>query len=308
MKALFKKRKSNKFNPVIQRQGPRRKKRAFFDVSLLRIFSPKIYFSLAVVILSLGSFGYYLLFSDYFKITNVYIHGANSEITRGVEIYFEDLSEKTRFFILSQNKTIFFPSKSFKSDILSAFPKIKDAHINLEIPNSLSIDLSERSISGIWCPVTAVGGTPKQAVAEKIGEEHNCYFYDEDGVVYQEAPNSSAGTLITFIRDMRVYGAKAGDTVLSMDDLLFIERLTAALSLAYVRPAYISILGSQEIRVGFSSSSGGWEAYFSREESIITQVENLVLVLEREIGQDYPYLLYVDLRLGNKVFYKFIGD
>lgn len=272
--------------------GSVRRKR-FFIFSFFRFFPLKIYFPFFVVLVSVSAFGYYFFFSQYFTITEVVISGASPEIKRGIEIYFDEVSQSKKFIFLAQNKTLFFPKSSFRADLLSALPRIEEADIVVEVPHTLSINVHERIIEGIWC---ASGNQGEEDVS-------SCYFYDAHGVIYESAPNVARGSLIIFIRDKRYGEVQLGDTVLSRDDLAFIEKLIAALSLAYTKPSYITMVSNEEIRTGFPE---GWKAYFTRSESIVTQVENLVLVLEREIGDELPFLLYVDLRLVNKVFYKFL--
>jgi len=158
------------------------------------------------------------------------------------------------------------------------------------VPSTLNIKVEERKQEGIWC----VYGN-----SESIPE---CFFYDKEGVIYEEAPNSVRGSLIKNIRDGRVEEAQLGSAVVDALLLEYINNLIDALELAYEHPNYIFIKNDDEIRAGFLK---GWEAYFSRSQDLIESVENLILILDKEIGTRASELLYIDLRLGNKAFYKY---
>lgn len=287
--------KKNKRNPTVVRGVGTVRRKRFFIFSFFRFFPLKMYVPLFVVLVSVSGFGYYFFGSQYFNITEVIISGASPEIERGIKIYFDEVSRSKKFIFFAQNKTLFFPKSSFRADLLSALPRIEEADIVVEVPHTLSIDVDERMIEGIWC---ASGNQGEGGVS-------SCYFYDIHGVIYEASPNAARGSLITLINDQRVERAELGDIVLNGDTIVFIQKLIAALSLAYTKPNYITVVSNEEIRTGFPQ---GWEAYFIRSESITEQVENLVLVLEREIGEHGASLLYIDLRLVNKVFYKLLEE
>ena len=244
-----------------------------------------VIFGLVVVFFSLFS---YIFFSEQFSITDVRVIGASSEARERVENFYA-LQSRSRYFLLFQkDKTILFPIDDFRSNLLNAVPEIKIAEVQTDMPHALIIRVEERTIEGVWC-----------------GERGECYFFDETGVIYDEAPDSPRGALITLVRDRRGGDFKLGDTVLSAELLDYIDKLNKGLELSYKKPAYISVQDEDELRTGFASGAGIWEAYFSRSNTVISQIESLNLVLDEEIGNDEPFLSYIDLRFGSKVFYKF---
>lgn len=291
MSFLRKKRKSPKFSAVI-RAPKRRKGGRFFIKKAKKLFATRVFWILVVLFIGFSTLSYYLFFSGKFLLRNVSIEGVNTDTENAIRQYFDEFSHTKRFLVFAQNKALLFPADAFTAGVSSAVPKVKNLDIQVELPNTLIIAAEERKQAGIWCvDLSAV-----------------CFFYDDSGVIYEPAPNVARGTLIKIIRDGRTEHAEAGDTVLDNDLLSFIDNLIAALDLAYQKPAYIYIKDVEEIRAGFFSAGGGqagWEAYFSRSQDLIDSVENLVIVLEKEVGPREEELDYIDLRLLNKIFYKY---
>ena len=281
-----KKRKKNSRNHrsvVIKRSRPQ-EKRAFLHKNL------KTLLVLLLVILVFSSVVYFLFFTDQFLVKNINIAGASETTTQEINSYLEQVFNSKKFLILKQNKTLNFPIFEAQKELLFEIPKIKKVSIETRMPNSLVISVQERKQEGIWCAYGNVDSLPK------------CYFYDVEGVIYEPAPNSIRGSLIKIIRDGRVQQAQMGVAVIDAELSQYLSNLSEALEFAYEYPSYLFIKTEDEIHVGFS---GGWEAQFSRSQDLIESIENLLLVLEEEIGNRTNELEYVDLRLGNKVFYKY---
>lgn len=294
---------------VIKRSGPR-KKRISFIGHLGKIFlSPpaprsrragKLYFITGGILVFFLSIGYFLFFTEQFLITNINIE-ANKNTEQNIHEYLDKIFDSKKFFILRQNKTINFPTENFKKNIFFEIPKIKKVEVQIQVPSTLNIKVEERKQEGIWCVYGNLESIPE------------CFFYDKEGIIYEEAPNSVRGSLIKNIRDGRVEVAQLGSAVMNTQLLEYINNLINALELAYEHPNYIFIKNNDEIRAGFSkglpaassAAQVGWEAYFSRSQDLIESVENLILILEKEIGVRVSELLYIDLRLGNKAFYKY---
>src|SRR3989338_8939390 len=286
-------RKSSKHykSAVIKRLRPR-KKRALLLKKFKELLVSKYLVILSVVILSLLMFGYFLFFSNQFLIKNINIEGASEITQKQINKLLETTFNSKRFLILKQNKITNFPSAEFEKKLLFEIPKMKIASVETKSSGSLIIKVEERQQEGIWCAYGSAEILPK------------CYFYDTEGVIYEEAPNSIRGSLIKIIKDGRISEAQLGSAVVDKILLEYIDNLIEILEVAHERPNYIFIKNNNDVYAGFSA---GWEAQFSRDRDLLESVENLILILEEEIGSRINELEYIDLRLGNKAFYKWQG-
>lgn len=293
------KRNPTKFDPVIRSKYSPRRKRALFVKrsfgSFLNIRKPK--FSLlwgltgCFICLLLVAFAYFFLISDKFLLTEVIVEGVdNKELKESVENYYNIVAQSKKLYFIRQNKTFSFPKESFESDLLTVVPKINEVEVEVKVPHGILIRAKARKEAGVWCKYNI----------DRLSE--NCYFYDAKGVIYETAPQSLKGSLIVYIRDGRFENPALGEKVLDQDLIEYTENLIQLLSMVDLKPEYIFFKNNIDIHTGFNK---GWEAYFLRENNIQESVENLKLVLDKEIGNRVGELEYVDLRLLNKVFYKF---
>ncbi|MEX0869903.1 MAG: hypothetical protein WDZ39_00550 [Candidatus Spechtbacterales bacterium] len=287
----------NNSGPVIKHHAPKRKKGSFFLLNIGGVISSKIFLIFIALLVLLGGVFYYLFISQAFTIEEVSIEGFDSSVEEEIAASFLQTSQSNKFLFLSQNNTLLFPKERFTKEILSSMPKIKNIEIDATLPGFVLIKGEERKQEGIWCDANK---TPQK-----------CFFYDKDGFIYEEAPGSARGSLITVVRDVRFEDYELPFRVLGEDIRHYMDELIGALELVHKKPSYLLIQRQNEVRAGFVE---GWEVYFtysntsSSEEAevvAIEQAENLALILSEEIGHRANELEYVDLRLGNKAFYRF---
>jgi len=279
---IFRKKKSAKFHAVVKKGNPRKKRVSF----IRRVIFSKVSLILVLLLIISSALFYYLFISEEFTLSEVAIDGVGEELRREIEENFLNIASSSKFFILQQDTSFSFPKKEFEENLLKNIPKLASVEVKIEQPHKITVEAEERKQRGIWC------------------YEENCYFYDKEGVVYENAPNSIRGSLIVVLRDLRPQEVYLGQEVIDSEFLVYVEDLIEALQHVYEKPNYIEIRSNVEVEAGFNE---GWEAYFSREESLEESVENLVLILNKEVKNRSRELEYVDLRLGNKAFYKYKG-
>lgn len=229
---------------------------------------------------------YIMFFSGYFLIQEIEIEGNLEHIKESVKPYFEETKQDTIYNFLPRT-TIISNFNAVEKKVLKENPTIKNLDISFSLPSSMKVSITERNHAGVWCPVSDSG---------------QCFFYADDGVVFQEAPEATYGFLLRFVRDERLSDATLGDVVLSSQDIYEIDLLYKALSSISEQPEYITIRDSQEIRAGFY---GNWEAYFSRNDPFVRQVDNVFEVLRKNVGSRKGELSYIDARFGDKLFFRY---
>ena len=52
------------------------------------------------------------------------------------------------------------------------------------------------------------------------------------------------------------------------------------------------------------NTKNGFKVFFNEEKDFLEQVDNLTLILNREIKLNINNIEYIDLRFGNKIYYK----
>lgn len=231
------------------------------------------------------SLAYFLLFSAYFAIKNIEIEGLKSVSDSEVRSELETILEQKGYFSHAYANYFTLRISNLSEILLEEFPKIQNAAIDKIYPDTLRVKISEREIVGVWCRA----------------KENGCFYIDKEGVVFETAPKSY-GSIVFLVTDKRDTDSGLGKAVLNREDILKFEKITGLLSRNFpfgVREFVINENGKIEI-----STSENWKLLLGDDGDIKNQFSNLKYVLDEEIREKRLNLEYVDLRLGNRIYYK----
>lgn len=228
---------------------------------------------------------YVLLLSPIFRIKEIKISGnrviSNEEIRDSLNSF---LYKKFLVFF-NQNNIFLARGDNLKNIIFSDFPRILSIEIKKDIFNkTIDLRIIERKEAGIFCR----------------GE---CYYIDKEGVIFEDAPQTS-GTLILMIKDNSESGVEMGRNAIDkefMTELINLrEELLNQLGLKVI-DFIIETDVLKDLRV---DTNEGWYILFDGSQDFKNQLQTLKLVLEEKIKEGRKNLEYVDLRIGNRVYYK----
>lgn len=193
-------------------------------------------------------------------------------------------NQKKFVFLKSRNYFIF-PEDKMRAEILETFPKIGEVIVKKN-SETIEITVEERGMIGVWC---------------SMGE---CFYFDKKGVIFEQAPKST-GSLILAVEDARNFDHNLGDTVLTSAEVTFLEEARGLISRNFPFDAQLFIITQKsEFEI---LTSENWRVFLNKKESPQYQLSNLKYLLDEEIKNRRRELDYVDLRLGNRVYYKY-GD
>lgn len=198
------------------------------------------------------------------------------------------------YFKMFPRKNIFiYPKSRIKEDLMEEFKRIKSVELSIEDTEELHITIKEREPDTLWCGLKKV-------------DKSDCYFVDKDGYVYSKAPNFSGDVFFKVYGEVNGGGPIGGQFLQQSkyQSLLFFK---SAIEEALLKPVAV-----------FKSIDGDMEIYLDDDSRIIYNLEqdinrlatDLALILKndsflKEMAEKGTPLDYVDLRFGNKVYYKF---
>lgn len=199
------------------------------------------------------------------------------------------LFPKTNIFI--------YPKNNIKNTLQDKFKRLNS--INLSIKNkTLEVSLGERIAKYTWCGI----------IPPQTNDDQKCYFMDENGYIFDEAPYFSGAIYFKF------YGAQIESYFFKQNfqQLNAFKDVLISLSLKPVA-LYITNEGDVEISLSKGVSSTltvGPKIIFKIDADLQNVAENLEAALNTEplkskFKNRYSSLLYIDLRFGNKVYDKF---
>ncbi len=208
------------------------------------------------------------------------------------QIVQEDLAGKY-FWLFPKANAAIFPRQALAANIFSEIPRIQDVNIELLNPVTLQVSVKERKPYALYC---------KQAVDDLSAE--NCFFIDEEGFIFSEAPLFSGAVYFIYTSN-RIFGEPLGQYFLPKKDFMEVANFVENVEDLGVEGRRLEL--SDGVFHLFLSSSG--EIIWNKEDPASLVWQNLNAFLsDKEIASQPDFLekiSYIDLRFKNKVFYKF---
>ena len=197
----------------------------------------------------------------------------------------------TRAWIFPQSSFFLADTREIASGLAHDFPRIRAVAIAKKFPDKLDIVIIERGFWGIFCNGQHGSSTPV------------CAYIDPDGIAYEYAPEPQGKLIVSIQSD------EAGDIALGapvIDPLIMAairglaEKIPTAGGGTIVDFELYTRVPS-EIR---AIAADGFMMIFKREDDYTSTLGVLKRVMDGEIKDRRSRLDYIDLRFGNKVFYK----
>jgi hypothetical protein len=193
------------------------------------------------------------------------------------------------FFIFPRSSIFLFPRGSIAASVSESFKRIHDVDVLTEGFQEISVHVVEREPFALWC--------------RKLSLVETCYFLDKNGYVFSEAPNFK-GTLYTrYYGGLENVASPIGIQLLTPEIFtqhsLFVDALEQ-LGM-HVESASLMQSGDRVFRL-----KSGSEILFSKDQELAVVLANLESALSSDVFKEKRVedLEYLDLRFGNRVFYK----
>ncbi len=249
--------------------------------------------------ISLFSLFVYLSRLSKLNIQNIEISGNKVIETDSIrQIVDENLAGRYMYFIPKTNFLVY-PKNTIKNQLAQKFKRLKDISFDLSKERTLSISVLEREGKYIWC------GEDLPDINTKP-EDHACSFVDQTGYVFDTAPYFSGDVYLKF------FGLKTGEYI---KPNIFTKLISFKES--------VSTFGIKISNI-FVKNDGDIEFYLSGSlvppnapkillksdfmlDKIVANLEAAVRTepLMSDLKNKASSMLYIDLRFGNKVYFKF---
>jgi cell division septal protein FtsQ len=188
------------------------------------------------------------------------------------------------FFFIPKTNALFLPRFEIEESIKEEAPEISTIDIDLKGFNNIEVSINEFE--------------PKLLLEVK---DKN-YFVNEFGDVFMEAPLlHSHDDLLSFFNDLEEVEIR--DNVIDADFLRSINLFSEKLNNLDIRVHGVSHEGED---VYYIKTDLGFDILVSSQDNLEISFENIKTILENGTlsREQLPDVNYIDLRFGNKVFYK----
>ena len=247
------------------------------------------YFSFIFFILTVA---WTLFFSDLLDITKMEIVGLDKLEDASIREQVKNELTGKYFNLIKKNNLILFPEKKINKELQEKFKRIRKIAIKKKFAHEIIIEIDEINFKMLLCNL------------------EQCVVLDEKGSAYM-ANNFSQeelmeDNLITVIdssnaqinSESNPLEADFQEFILQLNDYITGET-EIKLKNQYETPSKMS--GDLKVE-----TEEGWKIYFSESVGIEKEILMLKMILEHKIEKEQQKdLEYIDLRIPNKVFYKF---
>lgn len=240
-----------------------------------RLIFKKSFWIFVLFVFALSGFCYFFFFSGYLEIKDIEISGNQKIPLESIKNIAEGEVKSKIIGIIPKN--VFLADiKKIDNDILKSFPEAFKAEVKRKLFNSLSIIITERTPVASLC------------------DNQNCFKIDIEGVAFE---NGKEAIVLKTEKTVSI-----GDRAIAKKDLSNILDIYNS-----IKSDVLEILISDKGKI-IARQKEGWEIYFKLDDSVNEQAENLKLVLEQKIPpENRKNLEYIDLRFGNRIFFKYRG-
>lgn len=272
-------------------------KRKPYRIKIKNSFVKSRYFWFPIIFLIIiSTIFYFFVFWGKIQVSKIKISGNKNVESQNIK---NAISDKINRKILSlpipsflktggnwtvSSKSIFLVDKNaVKEEILNDFPEIDSVKIEKKFPNSLVLEIRERTSVAVFC------------------QNEKCFSIDDKGIIFKTETESLDGKLV-----IRLLGSQndfaLGQEAVGKDIIDLIHKIEKNLNDNFqveVKGAEISLPERLNIE-----TSENWKVYFNLKSDIDLQITKLNFLLkEKVLSEIRKNLEYIDLRF-NRAYYK----
>ena len=239
------------------------------------------------------------------NINNIEISGNQIVETSAIKDVVQQQISGKYFFFFPKSDIFIYPGNAIKNALENKFKILENINVSVKTNHTLVVTLSERKGVYTWCGMSPDVGIPTSG--------DNCYFIDDNGYIFNQAPYFSGEVYFKF------YGVpdafSGGDPSGLYFEKQYFTQLTSfkdtLISLG-LKPISIYVTSEDDVEVFLSSANPGVAGpyiIFKLDGDYETIAENLEAALtteplQSEFQNKYSSLQYIDVRFGNKVYFK----
>jgi cell division septal protein FtsQ len=237
---------------------------------------------------------HFLSYSPRFTIQTITVQGANKMPPDLVRSYAQSILDDHRFHFFSRRNIFLYPKSAIAHAVAENFPRIASASVSREnmLSNDLVIHITERQAFARWC--------------QDPSDASQCLLMDEQGYIFADASDGEEFPSSSYRFVGGFSGVNPIGQTFALGHLPGIVALLKLLGNADFGPLGAALQGDNDFYVTLRQ---GFFIKASFGEDPNTLVRNLQLILQSDTLRDKTdQLEYVDLRFGNRVYFKLKGQ
>jgi cell division septal protein FtsQ len=228
-------------------------------------------------------------YAPYLRVKKISLEGNSSLSAEKILGEVSNYLQGKFFRIFPRDNILLLSKEAIVTNLLRKFPRIEEVSLLKNFPDGISVKIKERQQKAILC-------------ANESPPARGCFFIDENGYVFEEAPYFSGDVYLKFFDERESPPGAPGFQIISEEQFKKLLEFRDFLSRENIKISKI-ILKKEGIYE--ADISEGWYILLNEQNEPKISYENLKISLDSKIQGNRQKLEYIDLRFGNKVFYKF---
>jgi hypothetical protein len=271
----------------------------------LRLKDRRKIYRMAVVLFWIFSIIYFISASyiltrlESFRVEKIVIEGNLLAKEEDIQAIIDDVTGNDTYRIFSHHNYFIYPQSQIRNSILKNIIPIKDIVFEKIPPLTIKLKVEERQPFALFC---------KKGIKALSVDSSNCYFFDKEAIVYSKAPSFSNEPFIKF--SGFVEGEITPGTVLFTKEKM--QEYTFLFNSLENENIVIQEFIKNDDGDLVLSTKGGTQLIVSERVGLSKSLENLKVFLADEksanLSEALSRLEYLDLRFGNKIYYRYRGD
>jgi hypothetical protein len=264
-----------------------------------------------IFILLFGTFiglGTYFSRLDDLNIDQIEISGIKTVEKNQVEQSVQAEISENYLWLFPKTNVLIYPKKDIRIALQNDFSRLTDIDLSLKDKKTLLVSVSEREPAYLWCGMTL----PDEASEL---EENKCYFMDREGYIFDEAPYFSGEVYFKLYGPIENENAPVGSYFSPKYFTQLISFKDTVMDMG-IEPVMLNLLAGGDVEMFLAKKGAndrGPKIIFQPNADLENVAENLQAALSTEpllsgMKNKYSKLEYIDLRFGNKVYFKFSGQ
>ncbi len=224
-----------------------------------------------------------LSYLPFLQVREVAVSGTATLATSTIESYIQQQIAGRYAYVFPKRNIFLYPKQAISLGLLAEFPELRAADVHAANFHTIAAEVAEREQKALWC------------------QGEHCYRMDQSGVVY--APAAGGEDLVAY------YGRATGErlprhylTPESFESLFaLVDALSQKPDQGRVQSVYVDAQGDAE-----AVFTNGFTLKFALGDAGGDVFERFSLALGAEpfLGRALSEFLYLDLRFGDKLYYK----
>jgi cell division septal protein FtsQ len=261
-----------------------------------------------ILLMGIGGFIYFFIFSNFYNVTDIQVSGNVVISTDDVLDITGQYLNKNQLFIF-KNRNIFLFSKNAIKKRLNEVIILEDLKVDKILPNTIKLTLVEKNSAIKWI------SNDNEYLLDNQGQIIKKYYVSATPQIFvvqsennapKITPETGNDAKFIKIRNLANQQVNLGDFVMKAENASFILELADKIKdMEYLKyteidvpnayPQYLSVI-----------MAGDWQIQFNLLDSVSLQLNRLNLLIDQKIKKEnLNRLEYIDLRLGESIYYKF---